>query len=51
MSSLYEEVINANQQLTAALERIVKDLAEDSIGLESQLMDTARCCALINDTV
>ncbi len=31
MSSLYEEVINANQQLTAALERIVKDLAEDPI--------------------
>ncbi|EFX81412.1 hypothetical protein DAPPUDRAFT_317655 [Daphnia pulex] len=31
MSSLYEEVINANQQLTAALERIMKDLAEDPI--------------------
>ncbi len=29
MCSLCEEVINANQQLTAALERIVKDLAED----------------------
>ncbi|EFX81409.1 hypothetical protein DAPPUDRAFT_102497 [Daphnia pulex] len=31
MSSLYEVVINANQQLTAALERIMKDLAEDPI--------------------